>query len=120
VSTNPPPPAPPTIPLTPAARASYQDLYNKLQSEIENTTDGIALNTLNDSRDEVDTILDMDDTYRLDQNTALFNDLLAQIKSTNSDLTTLKTQIAAVASHISTAADIIAAIDKVLTIVPSL
>jgi hypothetical protein len=120
LSTNPTLPAQPTIPLTPDARAAYQELYNKFQAEIEGTTDGIALVTLNDSRDAVVAVLDMDDTYRLNQNTALFNDLLEQIKSTNTDLDKLKAEIAAVASHISTAADIIAAIDKVLTIVPTL
>jgi hypothetical protein len=108
----------PTFPLSPQALATYENLYDKLQAEIESTTDGIALTTLNDSRDEVADLLDKNDTYQQDHNTELLADLADAFKATNDNLVVLKKQIAAVAAHISAAADIIAAVDKVLTMFP--
>lgn len=107
----------PTVPLTPELRAAYQDLYSRYETAIENTTDPVVLQALNDSQTNVDDILTKDATYRLHANTALFEDLLSQINNTNDDLEKLKTQIAAVASHIETAAEILTAINKVLTLV---
>ena len=113
-----PEPAALTLPLSPEQREAYQDLYDKYQAEIENTIDPIALDTLNDSRSEVAAILDRNDLYELDRNTGLYADLFDQIKSTNKSLSTLKDQIAAVSAHIATAAAILTAIDKVLTLFP--
>jgi hypothetical protein len=117
--TTPPaiPPAP-TIPLTPELRAAYQDLYDKYETAIENTTDVGALEALNASQLDVGNILTKDDEYRLAANTALYDALLQQINSTNVDLKALQTQILAIANGISTFGNILAAIDKVLTLVP--
>ncbi|QNI30519.1 hypothetical protein H7849_15355 [Alloacidobacterium dinghuense] len=112
------PPSQPTIPLTPEARAAYQDLYDKYETAIENTTDPGILQALNDSQSSVDNILTKDSMYRLHANTALFEALLSQINDTNNDLKKLKNEIAAIASHIATAGEILAAINKVLTLVP--
>jgi hypothetical protein len=116
---NPPttPPAP-AIPLTPELRAAYQDLYNKYETAIENTTDIGALEALNASQLDVDNVLTKDGEYRLAANTALYAALLQQIDSTNVQLKTLQTQICAIANGVSTFADILGAIDKVLTLVP--
>lgn len=112
------PPNQPTIPLTPEARAAYQDLYDKCEAAIENTADPAVLATLNDSQSNVDDILTKDAMYRLHADTALFEALLKQINDTNHDLQKLKDRVAAVASHIATAGAILAAINKVLTLVP--
>ena len=111
-------PTAPTIPLPDAVRAAYQDLYAKLETAIENTTDPAALEALNAAQLNVDNTLTKDNMYRLQANTELFQALLQQINDTNSGLKTLQEQIAAIASHFATAADIIAAINKVLTLVP--
>jgi hypothetical protein len=108
----------PSIPLTPAVRAAYENLYAQYEDTIENTTDPGVLAALNASQADVDDILTKDDMYRLHANTALFQALLEQIKSTNDDLQKLKDQIAAIASDISTAGQIIDAINKVLSLVP--
>ncbi|HEV2645500.1 MAG TPA: hypothetical protein VGU46_03960 [Acidobacteriaceae bacterium] len=113
-------PASPTIPLTPQLRAAYEDLYNKYEAAIESTADVGALEALNASQLKVDDILTKDDLYRLEANTALYQALLAQIHTTNLDLEALKAQILAISSGISVFADILAAIDKVLTMVPCL
>lgn len=112
------PPTQPTIPLTTELRAAYQDLYDKYETAIENTTDPVVLQALNDSQTSVDSILTKDAMYRLHANTALFEALLSQINTTNDDLRKLETQIAAVASHIATAGEILTAINKVLTLIP--
>jgi hypothetical protein len=113
-------PASPAIPLAPELRAAYQDLYNKYEAAIENTTDVGAGEALTASQLNVEDILTKDDLYRLEANTALYQVLLTQINATNLDLKALKTQILAISSGISTFADILAAIDKVLIMVPAL
>jgi hypothetical protein len=118
LSTTPPAPPSPAIPLTADLRAAYEDLYAKLENEIENSTDPGSLEVLNAAQANVDDILDKDDMYRLHADTALFQALLEQINTTNADLKTLRDQISAVASHFATAGDILAAINKVLTLIP--
>lgn len=119
--TTPPPdtiPASPAIPLTAEVRAAYQDLYNKIEAAIESTTDVSVLQALNPLQAEVDDILTKDDMYRLHADTALFAALLGQINDTNKALKALQDEIASIASHFALAADVIAAISKVLTLVP--
>ncbi len=119
--TNPPTtPTGPTIPLTPEVRAAYQDLYNKLETAIENTTDVGALETLNASQLDVGNVLTKDAEYQLNANTALFNALLQQINTTNAGLKALKAEILTISSGISTFGTILGAVDKILTMVPGL
>jgi hypothetical protein len=112
------PPSPPTIPLTPEIRAAYEDLYDKYEAEIEITTNLGVREALLASQTDVDDILSKDRMYRFDANTAALGELLTQIQGTNEDLVKLKAQIAAITSEISTAGEILAAINKVLTLVP--
>ncbi len=118
MSTTPPTPPSPAIPLTPDLRAAYQDLYAKLENEIENSADTVALQALSGPYSGVDDILVKDDEYRVHADTALFQALLDQINSTNADLKTLSAQIAATISHFNTAGDILGAINRVLTLIP--
>jgi hypothetical protein len=112
------PPANPSIPLTPEVRAAYQDLYGKIQSGIDSTMDLATVQALNTCQAEVDQVLTEDDEYRLSSDTAIFSRLQKQIDSTNQGLETLRSQISSIASHFAMAGDIIAAIDKVLTLIP--
>jgi hypothetical protein len=128
VSSNPPstppsqPPAPAALvlPLTPEQRAAYQDLYHKTETAIENTIDVGALEALNATQTDVGNVLTKDAMYQLHANTALYTALSDQIKTTNDGLAALKKQIAAISSNISTFATILAAVDKVLTLVPGI
>jgi hypothetical protein len=120
LTTSPTPPPAPTLPLTPEVRAAYQDLYDKFETAIENTADVGALQALNAAQLDVGNILTKDGEFRLAADTALFNALLDQINSTNGDLKALQAQIVAISSGISTFADILAAINKVLTLVPGI
>jgi hypothetical protein len=128
-STPTPPPTPPTptprtpaptIPLTPDLRAAYEDLYDKYETAIENTRDPGVSEALQASQLDVEDILTKDDLYQFEADTALYAALLQQITTTNTNLATLKTQIEALTSHVSTFGDILAAITKVLTLVPTL
>jgi uncharacterized protein YPO0396 len=111
-------PANPTIPLTPEVRAAYQDLYNKIQSAIDSTMDLATLQALNAWQPKVEQVLTQDDKYKLSADTAIFESLQKQINYVNQGLKTLRDQISSIASHIAMAGDIIAAINKVLTLVP--
>ncbi len=111
-------PADPTIPLTPDVRAAYQDLYNKMQAQLDSTMDLAAIEALNTWQPEVDQVLTKDDEYKLRADTAVFNALRKQIDFTNDGLKTLRDQISSIASHFSMAGDILAAIEKVLSLVP--
>ena len=113
-----PTPSSPTIPLTAEARAAYDNLYAKLENAIQNTADVGILEALNSSKQDVDQVLTNDNMYRLHANTAMLDALVKQINNTNDGLKTLKDQIAAVASHIDETGDIVAAISKVLTLIP--
>jgi hypothetical protein len=112
------PPVPPTIPLIPDIRAAYQDLYNKYETAIEATRDPGVHGSLLSSQTNVENVLTKDAMYRIKANTALYQALLGQIEDTNAELKTLQAQIIAISSGVSTFGDILAAISKVLSLVP--
>jgi hypothetical protein len=112
-------PASPSIPLSPDVRAAYQNLYDKIQAQLDSTMNADVVEALNAIQPQVDDVLTKDDLYKIEQNTALFNALKQQISDTNNSLAALKAQIASTASHFAMAADIIAAINKVLTLIPA-
>ena len=108
-------PANPSIPLSPDMRAAYEDLYDKIQAAQQaNRYNLAAVQLLNQWEPQVDEVLDQDDECTLSKDTNVFATLQKQIKSVNEGLTTLRGQVKAIASHFAMAADVIAAIDKVL------
>ena len=107
-----------TIPLTPDVKAAYQDLYKKVQTAIDSTMDLATIEALNKWWPEIDQVLTKDDEYKLTQDKNIFTALQKQIKFVNDGMKELRDQIAAIASHFAMAADIIAAIDKILTLIP--
>ena len=117
-TTPPTPPAPPTIPLADEIRAAYEDLYDKLETEYQSNPDAAARQAIGPVRDNIDDVLTKDDMCRFEEDTVLFKALLQQIKDTNTGLNTLKSQIAATASHFKTAGAIVGAITKVLSLIP--
>lgn len=118
---TPPPgnlPASPTIPLTADVRAAYQDLYNKMQTALDNTMDAAVIEALNTWQPQVNQILRKDDEYKLSADTNIFAALQQQISDTNKGLKTLQDQISSISSHLAMAGDIIAAINKIFTLIP--
>jgi ABC-type transporter Mla subunit MlaD len=108
-------PTSPNIPLSADLRAAYQSLYDTIETAIENTTDVTALQALNAQQAQIDDVLQKDAIYQLGANTEAFNALQSQINDTNAGLKTLQSQIQATAAHFQTAADILGAINKVLS-----
>jgi hypothetical protein len=113
-------PANPTIPLAPDVRAAYEDLYKKIQAEIDGTMDAAVVEALNRWQPEVDQVLRKDDLYKLSADTAILVALQKQIDSTNQGLKTLRDQISSIASHFAMAGEILGAIDTVLKLVPGI
>jgi hypothetical protein len=119
VNTPPIPSAAPSIPLTLEVRQAYQDLSDEYQSEFETSTDLVYRKELLAWKTDVDNILTKDRQYQFNANTLLLQALLGQIKQTNTDLVKIKAQLEAIVSKIGTAGTIIAAINKVLSLVPA-
>ena len=113
-------PGPVTIPLSTEVRKAYQDLYDSIEAAIEGTKGTALLEALNVMQAEVDNVLTKDDMYRLHANTELFNALLQQINDTNQALEVLQNQISSIAAGFNQAGQVLAAITKVLTLVPGL
>jgi len=111
-------PAAPQIPLGADVRAAYQDLYDKMQAQIDRTMDLAVIEALNTWQPQVELVLTKDDLYRLSADTAAFEALQKQINYTNEGLRALRAQILAIASHFTMAADILAAIDEALKLLP--
>ena len=108
------------IPLSPAVRQAYEDLNARMEMAIENTADVAVLDPLNTWQGEVDGILTKDAMYQLHADSALFAALQEQITDTNKGLKKLQSQIEAIGSHFAEAGEILAAINKVLTLIPGI
>ncbi len=111
-------PEPVTIPLSTEVRQAYQDLYDAIEAAIETTKDTAVLEALNARQADVDNVLTKDDMYRLHANTALFKALMQQIDDTNEGLETLQKQISSIAAGFNEAGQVLAAINKVLSLIP--
>lgn len=113
-------PGPVEIPLSTELRKAYEDLYDTIEAAIEGTKDTAVLEALNARQADVDNVLTKDDMYRLEANTALFKALCEQIKDTNEGLEELQKQISSIAAGFNDAGQVLAAINKVLTLIPGI
>ncbi len=109
-----------TIPLATEVRRAYEDLYDAIEAAIETTTDAAVLQALNSRQADVDNVLTKDDMYRLHANTELFKALKQQIDDTNEGLEILKAQISSIAAGFNEAGQVLAAINKVLSLIPGI
>lgn len=116
----PPPPGPVEIPLPTELRQAYDDLYDTIEAAIEGTKDSAVLEALNARQADVDDVLTKDDMYRLNADTDLFNALCQQIKDTNEGLEELQKQISSIAAGFNEAGQVLAAINKVLSLIPGI
>ena len=110
----------PTIPLSTEARQAYEDLFDSLEDAIENTIDVTLLEAMNPMQTEVGNVLTKDNMYRLHQNTALLQALQKQIADTNEGLKNLQQQISSIAAGFNVAGQVLAAINKVLSLIPGI
>jgi superfamily I DNA and RNA helicase len=110
----------PTIPLTDEVRHAYQDLFDKMDDEIQQTTNVALLEALNTWQGQVDDVLTKDNMYRIKASSALFDALLEQINDTNEGLEKLKKDIELISARFEVAGQVLAAINTVLTLVPGI
>ncbi len=113
-------PGPLTIPLSSDIRQAYEDLAASIETAIETTRDTAVLDALNPMQGQVDDVLTKDDLYKLEANTKLFNALQQQIRDTNLGLQKLQHQLSSIAAGFSEAGQVLAAINKVLTLIPGI
>jgi hypothetical protein len=113
-------PASPTIPLTDDARKAYETLYETMETAIESTSNAAVLEALNARIADVDDVLTQDSMYRLNANTIALAALQKQINETNKGLKELQSQIESIATHFGMAGDVLAAIGKVLSLIPGI
>ena len=114
------PGTPPTIPLAPDVRQAYIDHYKQYEDAIEATNDPDLKASLMASQLAVEAVISLDNTARIEQNTAAYEALLKQLKTTNDGLAALQTQIKKITGDISTYAGILGGIVKVLSLVPGI
>jgi hypothetical protein len=114
------PPGTPSIPLSTELRQAYQDLYDGMEAVIRSTTDLAVLEALVPMQVQVRNVLTKDNMYKLHANTELYEALQQQIDDTNEGLETLQKQITSIAAGFDEAGQVLAAINKVLTLIPGI
>ena len=117
MNTPPIPPGTPTLPLTPALRTAYEQLYDACEAANEATNDPDLLQGLSDAQLAIGGVLSADNAYRLSQNTATFQALAGQIDAANDSLTALQGQVAGIAGKIAAIGSVASGIAKVLALV---
>lgn len=115
-----PGPEQPAIPLAPAVRTAYEELYSHYEEAIENTDDTALESSLMDSQLAVSKIISLDNAAIIQKDSASFAAVLKQIGIANKGLTDLQAQIAKVAGNIAKYATIVSGINKVLSMVPGI
>jgi hypothetical protein len=118
MSTTPVPAGPPTIPLAPDVLAAYNALYKQYETAIEGTADTTLSEALLTSQLAVAQVIQQNNQYILNQNTAAYAAILKVINNTNQGLSDLQAQIKKIDGDISLYAGIVGGIAKVLTLVP--
>jgi hypothetical protein len=114
-----PPAAVPTEPATldtPEAIAAYKDLYDILGRAYWEASDIDAKDRIQGARDAIYDILTDLNIAQLKANTALFLALVPKIKHTNQALDKIKDDISSITRNITTAASVMGAITRVLSI----
>ena len=106
----------PETPLTPEVRKAYEDHYDQYEDAIVATNDQDLKASLMASQLAVAKVISADNLARIQQTTAAFEALSAQIKTTNTGLKGLATQIAQINSDISMYAGILGGIAEVLSL----
>lgn len=94
---------------------AYQDLYNALGRAYWDASDLHSKDTVQGARDAVFDIITQLDEQDLQANTQKFLALLGTVNDTNKALAGIRDQITQITKNINTAANVIAAISKVLS-----
>ncbi|HEX7157716.1 MAG TPA: hypothetical protein VF214_01780 [Edaphobacter sp.] len=114
-------PAPVSPVLTnPTSVETYQALYDALSRAYWEASDIVSKDTIHGAQEAVYDIITQLDEAQLEANTAKFLALVPAIKNTNAALQKIQNSIDQITKNISTAATVIAAINKVLSLTSAL
>ena len=99
---------------------AYLDLYNLLKKMYWEASTVDTKDEVHGVMEEVGDILDQIDEQELGDNTEIFNALQPRISIANAALQKIQADVDKITRNISTAASVLAAISKVLSLVPKL
>jgi hypothetical protein len=116
---NTPSQVPPML-TNPNSVQAYQELYEALGRAYWDATDIQSKDTVQGVREAVYDIITNLDEAQLDANTAKFLALVPTIKSANAAIAKIQDRIDQITKNINTAASVIAAISKVLSLTSAL
>ena len=105
----------PNLPI-PSLEDYWQDLFDSLNDAYWQASTLDRKDQIKAAEDEAYDIVSMLDEADLTTNTVAFAELSAKIKITNAALEQIKTDITNITKDISTAASVVSAIDKVLSL----
>lgn len=100
--------------------AAYQAAYDALGRAYWDASDIQSKDLIHGTQEAIGDILTAIDGQQLATNTALFIELTPKIKAINVALTQIQTEITKITKNINTAANVIAAINKVMSLFPNL
>jgi hypothetical protein len=109
-----------TILQSPYTRSAYQAAYDALGNAYWDASDVKSKDQVYKAQQEIGDILTALNEQQLAANTDLFNQLAPKIQATNTALAQVQANIDSITKNINTAATVIAAISKVLSLFPSL
>jgi hypothetical protein len=111
------PPAPVSPVLSnPTSVDAYQALYDALSRAYWEASDLVSKDTIHGAQEAVYDIITQLDEAQLEANTTKFLALIPVIKNANAALAKIQSSIEQITKNISTAATVIAAINKVLSL----
>jgi hypothetical protein len=106
-----------TIP-NPDPAAAYQEVYDALSDAYWDATDIDSKDRIHGSMEAIADIITAYDEQDLANNTAVFLQLKPKIQAVNQALQGIKDDITKITKNINTATTVVAAISKVLSVVP--
>ena len=98
----------------------YRSLYDLLATLYWETSDLGNKDLVFGAREAVGGIIDAIDEQELTDNTAVINALLPRINAANTALDEIKGKISQITRNLNTAASVVAAISRILALVPKL
>jgi hypothetical protein len=110
----------PVLTDPPGVVQAYQNLYDTLGKAYWEASDLQSKDTVQGVREAIYNIITNLDETELQTNTSAFLALVPSIKNTNNALKNIQTSINNITKNISTAASVVAAIGKVLSITGAL